>query len=56
MIDGMPVSKEEQQAARLLKATRLGDEAWTKKFLANDFAARREMKLINLILVSEVLP
>jgi hypothetical protein len=53
-VDGAPVSASEKEMAKTAKRMRLDDEAWVKRYMANNFAERREMLPLNLILSAEV--
>jgi hypothetical protein len=53
-LDGQPVSASEKEMAKVAKRMRLEDAEWTKRYMANNYAERREMLLLNLILSSAV--
>jgi hypothetical protein len=51
-IDGAPVSPQEVAMAKMLKAARLSDAAWTDRWLKGGLLERSEMTKINVILSS----
>lgn len=53
-LDGTPVSKSEYRMAKVIKAEKLSDREFTKKWSAGDVAASREMLLLNIILTNGV--
>jgi hypothetical protein len=52
-IEGGAVSPQEVAAAKTMKTMLLSNEEFTAKFMRGDWAARRQMALINTILASE---
>jgi hypothetical protein len=51
LLEGHPVSKQELQAVEQHRARLLGDPEWTKRMLAGDAAARRDLLLFSLLRV-----
>jgi len=54
VLDGSPVSAEERNQASIAKDRLMKDVDWTKKYLAGDGEARRQMGLLNVILTRSV--
>jgi hypothetical protein len=51
---GQPVSLAEYRAAEALQATLKADPAWRARFLAGDYAAKRDQLLLSVILSSDI--
>ena len=49
---GEPVSREEQEAAVRTKKLRMGDKAWSDRYLAGGAPERQEMTLLQIVLNS----
>lgn len=51
VFEAKPSSRADYDAVRNLKADRLGDQDWIKRYLAGDRTAVRDMALMNIVLV-----
>ncbi len=51
VFEAKPVPRAEYDAVKNLKADRLGDRDWIKRYLAGDRSAVREMTLMNIVAV-----
>jgi hypothetical protein len=49
---GKPVPKAEYDAIKTMRSDRLGNQEWTAKYLKGDAQARREMALMNTVIVN----
>jgi hypothetical protein len=49
---GKPVPKAEYDAIKIMRSDRLGNKEWTAKYLSGDAQARREMALMNTVVVN----
>jgi hypothetical protein len=49
---GKPVPKAEYDAIKTMRSDRLGNKEWTAKYLSGDAQARREMALMNTVVVN----
>ncbi|RXG86496.1 hypothetical protein [Bradyrhizobium zhanjiangense] len=54
VLDGSAVSADERHQASIAKDRLMKDVDWTKKYLAGDGEARRQMGLLNVILTRSV--
>jgi hypothetical protein len=50
--EGKPVSADEYNAVKNLRTARMSDKVWTAKLLAGDFEAKRELALMNIVMVA----
>jgi hypothetical protein len=48
------VTKAEYRATEIWKADRMADSEWTKKYMAGDREAKRQMSLANIILTGGI--
>jgi hypothetical protein len=53
-ITGAPVSQQEHDLAKQWMARHMADQEWSRKLLANDPDARRELFLASVILKSDI--
>jgi hypothetical protein len=49
---GQPVPKAEYDMIKMLRSDRMGNTEWTAKYLKGDAQARREMALMNTVIVN----
>jgi hypothetical protein len=54
LLEDMPVSQGEHQLAEQWRHQHMKDADWTKRWLAGEYVAAREMTLCNIILASEI--
>jgi hypothetical protein len=54
IFDGVKMPAEIRRRCEQLKAKKLGDAEWTKRLLAGDHEAKRELTLISAVLSAEV--